>query len=637
MAVGQNNGVTVVIYGEDETGPAINSAGGKLLEFKQRGESAMGSLRAETREAKAGMAALGEEIGIAIPRHLRSALAEFDGLRKAFSAVAFGLELGLGIEVFDKLKEKIPEIADEIAGWGKVEQETYKQAVKDNQERIKFLEQIKQLQRQIVLDQLSGPARAARESEFLGDDKGEIGKELQRRTAEWQEATRALNDLQAKEAQLNAAPDAEFGSLGKTSFLGEDIHKASEKVEELRQEVDKLQQSYQKASLSSTKATGTAAKEATDAYNSSLKTLQAIEAQIAADGESEDQKIVRRYEKRIQEIRDLAVKEPSFKKQAAEDVEATQAQETAALTKYWDMVQAAMMKALAPNDKMLSDMLAIPSALVKGPFSDMEQMAARIKQVLAEVDDETEKVKTSEENYDTTVIDRDRQIDALRQKAREQLQALVDGYKQLAIASGDPKLLQNADEFEKKLEKIKVTMDSLRKEALQKLTDDTTNFFKGFLDGSKTGASAFADFGKAILATMAQIEARMIAIWVLQKALGWITSVFGGAKTMGEGSDEGLFVGDIGSHAGGGPVNAGDWSWVGENGPELVRFGSAATVIPSSASMAMAGGGGDTYHIDARGAQAGVSQEILNAIRVSHEAAVKRAQIEFRETRRRRP
>ena len=40
-------------------------------------------------------------------------------------------------------------------------------------------------------------------------------------------------------------------------------------------------------------------------------------------------------------------------------------------------------------------------------------------------------------------------------------------------------------------------------------------------------------------------------------------------------------AGDPSSNAMGGPVGAGEYSWVGERGPELVRFGQAGTVIPN--------------------------------------------------------
>lgn len=43
-------------------------------------------------------------------------------------------------------------------------------------------------------------------------------------------------------------------------------------------------------------------------------------------------------------------------------------------------------------------------------------------------------------------------------------------------------------------------------------------------------------------------------------------------------------------HAAGGLVRPGEWSWVGERGPELVRFGASGRVFSAGASAGMAGG-----------------------------------------------
>lgn len=45
-----------------------------------------------------------------------------------------------------------------------------------------------------------------------------------------------------------------------------------------------------------------------------------------------------------------------------------------------------------------------------------------------------------------------------------------------------------------------------------------------------------------------------------------------------------------GGYAGGGRPRAGEWAWVGERGPELMRFGSSATVLPHEQSVRMAAG-----------------------------------------------
>lgn len=51
----------------------------------------------------------------------------------------------------------------------------------------------------------------------------------------------------------------------------------------------------------------------------------------------------------------------------------------------------------------------------------------------------------------------------------------------------------------------------------------------------------------------------------------------------------------IGGNARGGPVAAGEWTWVGEEGPELVRFGRAARIFSADESERMSG---DVGHLD---------------------------------------
>jgi len=48
-----------------------------------------------------------------------------------------------------------------------------------------------------------------------------------------------------------------------------------------------------------------------------------------------------------------------------------------------------------------------------------------------------------------------------------------------------------------------------------------------------------------------------------------------------------ITLGFIGGHAAGGPVAPGEWTWVGEKGPELVRFGRSARVFSADESESM--------------------------------------------------
>lgn len=91
----------------------------------------------------------------------------------------------------------------------------------------------------------------------------------------------------------------------------------------------------------------------------------------------------------------------------------------------------------------------------------------------------------------------------------------------------------------------------------------------------------------------------------------------------------GVGGGNISVHAAGGPMSPGEWSWVGENGPELIKAGSAgAHVFSNTQSRAMvrsgsgtlgvgSGGGGNTYQITIQTlvADASTGTHIVDAIK----------------------
>jgi hypothetical protein len=106
------------------------------------------------------------------------------------------------------------------------------------------------------------------------------------------------------------------------------------------------------------------------------------------------------------------------------------------------------------------------------------------------------------------------------------------------------------------------------------------------------------------------------------------------SATGGGGGIFGSIVGALfgGKRATGGPVY-GDQSYlVGENGPELFTPGASGRIEPN------VGGGGNVTnnYIDARGAQAGVSDEIRQALAKTEERAVARAVVTTREIQLRR-
>jgi hypothetical protein len=126
------------------------------------------------------------------------------------------------------------------------------------------------------------------------------------------------------------------------------------------------------------------------------------------------------------------------------------------------------------------------------------------------------------------------------------------------------------------------------------------------------------------------------------------SSISNGATPYVRQSDDDLVPGGFNvldylpGYAGGGLPGPGSYAWVGEQGPELVRFGSTSRVFPHAESQAMASGGGSSstthhWHIDARGAsdpaainaavQRGIMQaapHLIVAANMAHEEHIRR-------------
>lgn len=146
-----------------------------------------------------------------------------------------------------------------------------------------------------------------------------------------------------------------------------------------------------------------------------------------------------------------------------------------------------------------------------------------------------------------------------------------------------------------------------------------------FADTLSNGfADAIVD-GKGLVGILSGIERQLArsAIQGLIGGTGPFASIFGTAgdpTAKGVDAAGGIFGSLIRGFSGlkfnaaGGPVQSGDWSVVGEQGPELVRFGRNGVVMPSIPTSGGTSAGtqirmGDTI-IDARGADAGVEQRI---------------------------
>lgn len=160
-------------------------------------------------------------------------------------------------------------------------------------------------------------------------------------------------------------------------------------------------------------------------------------------------------------------------------------------------------------------------------------------------------------------------------------------------------------------------------QVVQGVGDAFGTMFESVVTGTKSMGEAFASMAQSIVASIAQMIAKMLVLWAVQKLLGFFFGGLGTASNSGNGANLnslssagigntnfGFGTGSIAGHrAGGGSVFAGRAYMVGEMGPEPFIPATNGTILPHGT-----GGGGGNIYIDATGADAGVEQRIMRAM-----------------------
>lgn len=153
------------------------------------------------------------------------------------------------------------------------------------------------------------------------------------------------------------------------------------------------------------------------------------------------------------------------------------------------------------------------------------------------------------------------------------------------------------EQLRQAIEKAKMAQKGMN-DAAQFAGQELLGAFESLLDGGKI-EDAINGITKALM--KAALQAAILG-------QGPLANLFGGASTTGgPGGLIGSLLGAFGgARASGGPVQAGKTYMVGENGPEMVRFGKNGTVMPNSVVGGRGGGGGVNFQvINQSSAQAG--------------------------------
>lgn len=155
------------------------------------------------------------------------------------------------------------------------------------------------------------------------------------------------------------------------------------------------------------------------------------------------------------------------------------------------------------------------------------------------------------------------------------------------------------DEIGQHMGRLDQEMVAPARDALSSLESTFSSWTQSAIDGTFNLQESLAGLAKQLLEIAAN------------KAItSLLSSLFGGGGTIGGPVD--LLSNPIRKLAVGGSVNAGMPYIVGERGPEMFVPGSAGSIV--SNGNLRGGGGGSVFNIDARGAQAGVGEEIKRAL-----------------------
>jgi hypothetical protein len=211
-------------------------------------------------------------------------------------------------------------------------------------------------------------------------------------------------------------------------------------------------------------------------------------------------------------------------------------------------------------------------AIAQAESNKLNEDASLIQNQLANAED---RINISRQVGATSELASLVSISAAREKSADALEHVVVDFEALAQASGNPKLLQDADNLRLKLEELRASGDLLAKKFDTIFKDSFANAFTDFITGSKSAADAFKSFADSVVQQITRIVAEDLA-----------NKLF---ENMGGGGGGASFIGSFfsnllgGGKAIGGDVSAGKLYEVGEGDrSEMFMYGGKQYLIPGN-------------------------------------------------------
>jgi hypothetical protein len=260
-----------------------------------------------------------------------------------------------------------------------------------------------------------------------------------------------------------------------------------------------------------------------------------------------------------------------------------------------------------------------------------QEVERKINAVFSDLETQQQRIQYLVSTRQMSELEGEKELNQLRKEAADKVGGMVTDYERLAQASGNPEIIANADRIRLAHEQLGHTINQMRDTIINAAQSSFETFFQSIITGSQSAGQAFKNLASNILGAIAQMIAKMLAMWAVQKLIGLFFPGGGGgvASAIGSGSSGGMGGigggGGLGSivtfgggplpgHALGGGVSPGEATIVGERGPELFVPGQSGVVFGNDKVRGM-GGRGSTIYIDARGAENGVEEKIVAGMR----------------------
>lgn len=279
----------------------------------------------------------------------------------------------------------------------------------------------------------------------------------------------------------------------------------------------------------------------------------------------------------------------------------------------FDQANAALKRrATVENDQGTLDKLANVRALTvaQAQLNELDQQASLIQNQLGAAE---QRINLEQQLGVTNEFQGAIKLGDKRREAIEQLAQIADKMDAVAAASGDPRLIQNAEDFRLKLDELRASADVLGQK-LESIFEGTfSNALTDFITGTKSAGDAFKSFIGDINKQIASLVSQQLSKQLFQSIFGGASGGGGFGGGGGGGFNFGSLLSLFNSSGGGGDANGaaadalvnstsallgfagggrpplGRASIVGENGPELFVPDTAGLIVPGGKIGAQAG------------------------------------------------